>query len=488
MIRLAGLNYIGIAGRNLRPILPWCRRIMAVLLFVPQMSSATDYYIDPVLGNDAGAGTVAQPWKTVATVIEHLPEVVTDHVRVYLAPGVYTTTGGRVIPASTLVLDRRMRRASDFLIDVSVYFIGTGTNFHGLAEPGAVLLNWGSTPLVHVLGGTWHFENVQIGNRTYPTTQQAVEAYGTDSLVFLKDVRIHTGSQSGAGIVAGRGAEVRLAGAIELNEDLHETELANSFCGIVAMYQGAVRCVDSGGTLSLGNGSLSAGYYGTVELGCATARITSWNRQANCLAVNNSGRIDLHGTGTTLVAKHVDNTLIGLEDDGHILAEGARIILQTGSLAPGKIVLQKTSTLYGGPMVIQGPRGVLFAIMSGSVLVGSAVGAIESVGADTGGYCYLTCSQAPAATNQVRNGRIDLTINPVLSATPGAITFMSVDAEGRVSLAWTPNALGYIVQYATNLVDGDWSAAEGVWPTLEPAWSSTAPATDRARYYRVQGR
>ena len=64
------------------------------------------------------------------------------------------------------------------------------------------------------------------------------------------------------------------------------------------------------------NGSLSAGEYGLIGLGCETARITSWGRQSNCLAVNDSGRVDLHGTETTLCAKVAENTPIGPEHDG----------------------------------------------------------------------------------------------------------------------------------------------------------------------------
>ena len=64
------------------------------------------------------------------------------------------------------------------------------------------------------------------------------------------------------------------------------------------------------------------------QLGCETARISSWGGQSNNLTINSGGRIDLHGTKTALGAKKRGNTPIGLKHDGHILAEGAQIIIQ----------------------------------------------------------------------------------------------------------------------------------------------------------------
>jgi len=376
-----------------------------------------------------------------------------------------------------------MRRSSDWVLDVSVHFLGEGPSFQGRAQPGQVVLDWGATPLVQVTGGVWYFENIQLGNRSYPTSQQGVEAYGTDSLVNLKDVRIRTGSQSASGILASRGAEVRLYGTIELNEDLHDTELNSSFCSIVAEYHGAVRVRDSAGTLSLGNGSLSAGYYGTIELGGSSARITSWGDQSNCLAVNDSGRIDLHGTTTTLCAKKPGNTLIGLEDDGHILAEDATINLQTIASVPGAVILQKSSVFNGGPIVAQGPRGIVFATMSGSALGASVVGTVESVSADTGSYCFLRCSTNPASVSQQRNGKVDIQVSPNLGAGQKQINQISVDKSGKLSLQWNNVGLWYTVEYTTNLMDPSWISAPGTFPTVDNWWSNSVFAP--ASFYRI---
>ena len=367
-----------------------------------------DIYVNPVRGSDANAGTRRRPLKSISAAIAKLPEIVTTLVRVHLAPGVYRTTGGRDMPSNNLILDRRMRRKSDALYDVSVHFVGEARGFNGPARPGQVVLDWPSTPLVRVEGGIWNLENVQLGNRSYPNSQGGVEVYGTGSLLHLRDVRIRTGTLSGAGILASRGGEVRLYGMIELNEDLHEKAPPRSFCAIGASYHGVVRCRDPHGSLDMGNGSITVGYYGVVELGCKTARITSWGGQSNCLAINDSGRIDLHGTETTLCAKMKTNAVIGLEDDGHILAEGARIIVRTQPDVPASVVLQKYSALYGGPLVVEGPSGLRLWTMSGSNFVGAAIGKVDTVLADTGSYIYLSYKGKPGKVYERHNGKVDI--------------------------------------------------------------------------------
>jgi len=391
-----------------------CSPVPVVLLACFLMASsasvavAQDIYVDPVRGSDANPGTTRRPVKSVSAAVAKLPEIVTTLVRVHLAPGVYRTTGGRDMPANNLILDRRMRRKSDALFDVSVHIVGEGRGFNGRARRGQVVLDWPASSLVRVESGVWHIENVQIGNRSYPNSQQGVEVYGTGSLLHLRDVRIRTGTLSGAGILAVRGGEVRLYGRIELNEDLHEKAPPRSFCAIYAFYNGVVRCRDPRGSLDMGNGSISVGYYGVVELGCKTARITSWGGQSNCLAINDSGRIDLHGTETTLCAKMKTNAVIGLEDDGHILAEGARIVLKTQPGAPASVVLQKYSALYGGPLVVEGPNGLHLWTMSGSNFVGAAVGKVDTVCADTGSYIYLSYKGKPGKVQERRNGKVDI--------------------------------------------------------------------------------
>ncbi len=367
-------------------------------------------YVDPVRGNDNNSGTKSSPLKTVSAAIEKVPELVTAAISLHLAPGVYKTTGAKGMPASLLILDRKMRREGDNRIDISVHIVGEGRNFEGAAEPGEVILDWGTGLQIQVDNGIWFLVNIQIGNRSYKGTQQGIIVSGSSSLVHLRNVRIRTTSQSGAGICALRGGEVQLHGRIELNEDLHDKAPENSFCGISASYNGVVRWNDPAGVLSMGNGSLSAGYFGIIELGCKTARITSWVRQANNLAINDSGRIDLHGTETTLCSKHKENTLIGLEDDGHILAENAKIIIETEPDYPGSVVLQKASTLYVGTFIVRGKSGVNFAASSGSSLIGAVEGKMGWVGAETGSYIALWCSQKPESINESKHGMIDIQV------------------------------------------------------------------------------
>jgi hypothetical protein len=176
---------------------------------------------------------------------------------------------------------------------------------------------------------------------------------------------------------------VSLRGAIRLNEHLHDKADPETFAGIIAEDHGLVRFVErDGASLEIGNGSLSASYYGVIRLGCEYARITSWGEQSNNLAINNGGRIDLHGTTTLLSAKRSQNTPIGLEHDGHILAEGARIIIEGEN--DRAIVLQKASTLTCNDIELRGTFKTSLAAMSGSMFVGRFIGDVSHISANTG--------------------------------------------------------------------------------------------------------
>jgi hypothetical protein len=154
--------------------------------------------------------------------------------------------------------------------------------------------------MVDVREGVWWLENTQIGTGT-KRQRRGVMVAGP-GCVTLKNVTFRTRSLSDAAIYAQRGGLVELRGAIKLNEHLHERAEEETFAGIIATDHGIVRFAErDGASLEIGNGSLSASYYGVIGLGCKTARITSWGEQSNCLAVNNSGRIDLHNTTTRTV-------------------------------------------------------------------------------------------------------------------------------------------------------------------------------------------
>lgn len=201
--------------------------------------------------------------------------------------------------------------------------------------------------------------------------------------VTLKNVTFRTRSLSDAGIYAHRGGKVSLRGAIRLNEHLHEAGGEETFCGIIATDHGLVRFVErEGAELDMGNGSLSAGYYGCIRLGCQTARITSWGEQSNNLAINNGGRIDLHNTTTRLCAKRRRNTPIGLEHDGHILGEDAHVIIESDN--DMAIALQKASTFTCNDIELRGTYEYCLWASSGSMFVGRFLTDVGRVEATTG--------------------------------------------------------------------------------------------------------
>jgi len=364
----------------------------------------SDVYVHPTLGLDTNSGSKEKPLKTISAAMSLLPDVIQQHIVIHLGAGEYNTTGGIDMPENNLILDRQMHRTSASVFDVSVTFAGENDSFTRPADRGQVILNWPFTPLIVAKNGIWKFQNLQIGNRNYPGSQEGIRVLGTGSEVHLKDVRIRTGSLSGSGICASRGGVVLLYGTIEMNEDLHNRQMEASFCGIMADYGGIVKWQDSNGNLSMGNGSLSTSYFGIIELGCKKVMITSWGGQSNCLAINNSGRIDMHGTEITLTARMQSNAVIGLEDDGHILAEGAQMIVETQSDFPASIVLQKSSTLYGGPITVAGPGKCSIYTMSGSNLVSGVIGEIQDLSADTGSYLNVYHKGSVGNISQSRGG------------------------------------------------------------------------------------
>jgi len=353
-------------------------------------------YVDGLRGNDSAFGDSGRPLRSISAAVALLPDPLTRSVDIYWLGGEYRTTGGLDMASSTLEFMRRMRR------DVKVRVIGRPDESGKLP-----VMAWeGGPAMVDVREGHWLLENVQIGSGS--TRQRRGVMVTGPGHVTLKDITFRTRSLSDAGIFAQRGGKVSLRGAIKLNEHFHDKADAETFAGIIAEDHGLVRFVErAGASLDIGNGSLSASYYGVIRLGCETARITSWGEQSNNLAINNGGRIDLHGTTTSLCARQRRNTPIGLEHDGHILAEGAHIIIEGENNAA--IVLQKASTLTCNDIELRGAFKTAVSAMSGSMFVGRFLGDIPGLSANTSASINIDQLQ--------KNGRI---IGPV-SARHGAI-------------------------------------------------------------------
>lgn len=340
-----------------------------------------ELFVDPKRGNDRQKGTARRPLKSIAAALARLPEPLETDVTIHLAAGVYDRPGPTRQNAP-LDLAHRMRPR------VRVTFVG-----HADKKGRRPTFGWHSMPLIEAREGQWRFEAVQVG--TFSTKQRrGLHVFGP-AHVALRDVRFRMRSHSGAGIRAERGGRVSLFGAIELNEHLHDEAGAETFCGIISVDHGKVKFEErKGARLSIGNGSLSAGYYGVIRLGCETARITSWGRQSNNFAVNNSGRIDVHGTETILVAKVEENTPIGPEHDGHILAEDAKITIRGKNKTA--ISLQKSSTFTCNDIALDGEFPTTLRAMSGSMFTGRFLTDITDLHASTGA---IICVEKLAGTH-----------------------------------------------------------------------------------------
>lgn len=329
----------------------------------------TDLYVDAD-GSDDASGTQREPLRSISAAVARLPDPLRRSVTIHLGGGRFTTTGAQAMADNCLELMHRMRPG------VHVRIVGE----RGPSGAAPVLAWEGGAAMVDVRDGEWRLENLQIGDGS-PRQRRGVMVAGPAAAA-LTNVTLRTRSHSDAGILAHRGGLVTLYGAIKLNEHLHDDAPEESFCGIIAEDHGQVRFAErEGASLDIGNGSLSARYYGVIRLGCETARITSWGEQSNNLAINNGGRIDLHNTTTTLAARQPRNTPIGLEHDGHILAEGAHIIIEgTNNDA---IVLQKASTFTCNDVELRGKFQTALTAMSGSMFVGRFIGDVPALAATT---------------------------------------------------------------------------------------------------------
>jgi hypothetical protein len=338
-------------------------------------SQTTTLYVDGSNGDDKKSGSQHQPLKTLAAALAKISEPLKNSVAIELAGGTYVSIGSPEEIPKSMQLMRRMTPG------VNVAIRGRKD-----ASGNNPVLAWQGNPMIDAVEGDWRFEELQIG--TGEKSQRRGIMVTGPAHVTLKNVVFQTRSLSDAAIYAHRGGKVSLRGAIRINDDLHERADTETFAGIIADDHGLVQFIErEGASLSMGNGSLSATYYGVIRLGCETARITCWAEQSNALAINNSGRIDLHNTKTTLQAKNPKNTPIGLEHDGHILAEGARIVIEGSN--DNAIVLQKASTFTCNDIELRGSFGNTISAMSGSMFAGGFIGDVSSIEATTGASVHI---------------------------------------------------------------------------------------------------
>lgn len=385
----------------------------------PAPQGSLHLFVDPRSGSDRGEGTRGAPLASIGEALRRLPRVVTTAVTIELAPGRYGSWGE---DGATLELEHPMR------VGGRVRITGKDSRPDAHASEG-VVLDW-ETPgfLVSASRGEWVLDSLQIGrNRSGQT--RGVDVSGS-ALVELRDVRIRTGSVLGPGIRARHGGRIHLAGEILLNEHLrYASPLPDTFASITAQYGGLIRFIQrEGASLTLGNGNLDARYYGIIELGCEQAAVTSWSERWNTIAVNNSGRIDLHGSTLRVAAPDPRNTPIGLEGDGHVLAEGAHIVIEANGNKNG-IVLQKASSLFADDVKIEGRLERSLIAMSGSHLHVRVQGDLEEIVADTGATIVV----------QKLDGRL---IGPVRERAAGRVVLPAgVARESLAGYAPTPPSL-----------------------------------------------
>ncbi|MCX6872216.1 MAG: hypothetical protein NTW21_00170 [Verrucomicrobia bacterium] len=371
--------------------------------------AVTRIYVHPGSGKDSHKGLQANaPKRTIDAALKSIPAgALRDGYEILLAEGNYAATGGQGIAGSQNYLERPM---SEFGKDFQITFRGMRPDFSAPAAIDKVVLDFASSAvLVMVKGGRYALQDLQIGNQSrHGQTQLGVSALGFDSEVTLRNVRIRTTSQTAGSIDAEDGAVINLAGTVEINEDLHSAPDGageNTFAGISASYSAIIRTIEKGTRISIGNGTFSVGYYGTVQVQDSEAIITSWTT-SNCFAANNSGHIDVSRSTVTLKQRISRNTQIGPEDDGHIIADGAVINLANDDFS-NTICLQKGSTLKGGTVrVTDRGKGIVYA-MSGSRLAATLEGDWKTLNATTGARLMIAPMSPTPTVETTRSGSVD---------------------------------------------------------------------------------
>jgi hypothetical protein len=332
-----------------------------------------ELFVDPERGRDGADGSELRPLRSISAALARVPDPVLESATIRLAAGEHETTGGEAMPERSLVLWRRMRP-------------GARVRIVGPEEGEPAVLAWqGERHMVEVHEGEWELARLQVGS--FSTEQRRGVTVHGPARASLRDVTFRLRSHSDAGIWAVDGGRVALRGRIALNEQLAGEEVEESFCGVLATDGGVVEFDErEGSSLVLGNGSLSVRYYGSIRLGCERAEITCWT-ESNVLTVNNGGRIDLRNTPTVLRARSRSNVAIGLEHDGHVLAEDAKITIVGPNDAA--IALQKASTFTCNDIELVGAFDQALWATSGSMFVGRFLGDVTGLEARTGASVHV---------------------------------------------------------------------------------------------------
>ncbi len=366
----------------------------------------TMLFVDVQMGTPDASGKKGAPVNSLSVALAKIPDPLDRSVTIVVAPGNYEFTGATGMPADRLVLMRRMPPG----VIVKIVALSDTSG----ARP---ILAWGpgSEPMVDVREGDWWIEGLQIGSFT--TKQRIGVQVASPGHLTIKNTTFRMRSESGAGIYAHRGGVVSLRGAILMNEHLHDGAEDETFCGIIATDHGIVQFVETQTAfLDMGNGSLAVSNYGRIALGCDTARITSRGWHSNNLAVNNGGRIDLGATRSRLKATQGQNTPIGMEHDGHILGEGAEILIEGNNAAA--IQLQKFSSFTCNKIELRGNFKYAVVGQSGSMFAGMFQCDIGAVEATTGSTVHIL--------------QVDGTIRgPVVAAHGGMITLPDRDIHSH---------------------------------------------------------
>jgi hypothetical protein len=325
-----------------------------------------------------GPGDARHPFDSISGALARIPEPVVGDWVVELAPGRYETTGGIEMPERSLQLCKRMRPEARIRLR-------TRAERERMDER-AVFAWRGERRTLHATEGRWVLEDLQVGTFDAGQVRGLYAQGGVE--VTVRGLSFELRSRSDAALWAERGARIAISGAIRINDrDLGEEAPDDSYSGIVATDCGVVEVVDgSESSLVLGNGSLRASYWGSIRLGCPQARLTCHTR-SNVLSIGNSGRIDLRNTETLLLATDPRNTPIGLEHDGHVLAEDA--VIRIRGKNDSAIALQKASSLTCNDIWLEGEFATALWASSGSMFVGRFKTDVGRIQARTGAGIHI---------------------------------------------------------------------------------------------------